>query len=119
MLENAKITLAGYTRYKGLGQYLFLLHRITGIGLFIFFSSYILALAGVGPVVELYKNWLFQVIILFCVFFHALNGLRITILDVFANLIPHRNQAIWVQWIVFLLLYGFAVFVILRTSSGG
>ena len=119
MLENVKTTLAGFTHYKGQGQYLFLLHRISGIGLFIFFTTYILALAGVGLVTDVYKNWLFQVVILFCVFFHALNGLRITILDLFSDLIPYRRQAIWVEWLVFLPVYGFAVFVILRTALGG
>jgi succinate dehydrogenase/fumarate reductase cytochrome b subunit len=50
--------------------------------------------------------------------FHAVNGLRITLLDLFPKLIPHQREAIWVEWVVFLPVYGLAVFVILRTALG-
>lgn len=119
MLENAKTTLAGYVRYKGEGQVAFLLHRIGGLGLFIFFITYILALAGVGFINAIYTNWLFQIIILFCALFHAINGLRITIFDLWPKLIRYQRQAIRVEWAVFLPLYAFAVFVVIRTALGG
>ena len=51
--------------------------------------------------------------------FHAINGLRITILDLWPSLLVHEREAIWVEWVVFLPLYGFAVLVIVRTGLGG
>src|SRR5688572_32711876 len=119
MLDTFRTTVAGYTQYRGDGQYIFLLHRIGGIGLFIFFTTYILALAGVSFIHILYANWLFQIVMLFCALFHAINGLRITIFDLLPNLIPYRRQAMWVEWPLFLAIYGFAVFVVVRTAVGG
>jgi succinate dehydrogenase/fumarate reductase cytochrome b subunit len=52
------------------------------------------------------------------VLFHAINGLRITILDLWPRLLPHQREAVWVEWAVFLPLYGFAVYVILKTGLG-
>lgn len=107
-------------QYKGQAPMLtYVLHRIGGVGLFVFFTTYILALAGVSAINALYENWLFQIIILFCVFFHAINGLRITILDLWPKLISHYRQAIWVEFAVFAAAYGFAVFVVLRNALGG
>src|ERR1051325_12191484 len=119
MPENTKTTLSSYVEYRGQGQYAFLLHRIGGVGLLILFITYILALLGVGFVNAIYENWLFQMVILFCALFHAINGLRITIFDLWPKLIPYQGRAIRVEWVVFLLLYGFAVFVVIRNAFGG
>ncbi len=106
-------------RYKGDGPMLaYILHRIAGLGLFIFFTTYILALLGVGFINALYGNWFFQIFILFCALFHAINGIRITILDLWPNLILYQRQAIRVEWGIFLPIYGFAVFVVIRTALG-
>jgi hypothetical protein len=51
--------------------------------------------------------------------FHAINGLRITILDLWPQLIEHHREAIWIEWAVFIPVYGFAVFVIISTGLGG
>jgi succinate dehydrogenase/fumarate reductase cytochrome b subunit len=53
------------------------------------------------------------------VLFHAINGLRITIFDLFPKLIEHQREAIWMEWAVFLPVYGIAVLVIIRTALGG
>lgn len=101
----------------------FVLHRIGGLGIAIFVTTHILAsfLGGKGGVFVngIYENWIFQLFIFFCVLFHAINGLRITILDLFPKLIEHSREAIWLEWAVFLPLYGFAVYVIVRAGLGG
>jgi succinate dehydrogenase / fumarate reductase cytochrome b subunit len=119
MPDNVKTTLSGYVQYKAQGQVTFLLHRIGGIGLFIFFVTYILALLNVGFINAIYENWFFQIVILFCALFHAINGLRITIFDLWPRLISYQSQAIRVEWAVFLPLYAFAVFVVIRNTLGG
>lgn len=106
-------------RYNGQGPMLaYILHRIAGVGLFIFFTTYILALAGVNFINALYGNWLFQVVVLFCVLFHAINGLRITILDLWPQWQPYQRQAIRIEWAVFWPLYIFAVIVVVRGAMG-
>jgi succinate dehydrogenase / fumarate reductase cytochrome b subunit len=117
------VSLASALRYKGQGPMLaFILHRIGGVGMALFVTMHILAafLGGkTGEVLNaVYENWLFQIFIFFCILFHAINGLRITIVDLFPKLIPYEREAIWVEWAVFLPLYLIAVFVIIRTAGG-
>lgn len=101
----------------------FVLHRIGGLGMATFITVHILASFVGGSVGKfangIYENWLFQIFIFFCVFFHAINGLRITILDLWPRLIKFQPEAIWVEWAVFIPLYAFAVIVIVRTALMG
>lgn len=111
-------------RYKGQGPFLtYILHRIGGLGMAIFITVHLLAsfLGGRGGafVNGIYESWIFQIFIFFCVLFHAINGLRITILDLFPKLILYHRQAIKIEWTAFLVIYGFAVFTIIRTGLGG
>jgi len=117
------VSLATALRYKGQGPMLtYVLHRIGGLGMAIFVTTHILAsfLGGTGGVFvnSIYENWIFQLLIFFFVMFHAINGLRITILDLFPKLLDHSREAIWLEWAVFIPLYGFAVYVIVRTGLG-
>jgi succinate dehydrogenase / fumarate reductase cytochrome b subunit len=118
------VGLAAALRYKGQGPMLtFVLHRIGGLGMAVFITVHILAsfLAGKGGVFvnSIYENWAFQIFIFFCVLFHAINGLRITIFDLWPRLIEHQREAIWVEWAVFLPIFAIAVIVIVRTALGG
>ncbi len=118
------VSLSTGLRYKGQGPMLtFVLHRIGGLGMAIFVTTHILAsyLGGKGGafVNGIYENWIFQIVIFFCVLFHAINGLRITILDLFPKLIDHHREAIWIEWAVFIPVYAISVFVIVNTALGG
>jgi succinate dehydrogenase / fumarate reductase cytochrome b subunit len=124
MSMNRNVSLVTALRYKGQGPMLtFVLHRIGGLGMAIFITMHILAsfLGGnIGQFLNaVYEHWLFQIFIFFCVLFHAINGLRITILDLWPRLIEYQREAIWVEWAVFIPFYGFAVFVIISTALGG
>jgi len=118
------VSLATALRYKGQGPMLtFVLHRIGGLGMAIFITVHILAsfIGGKSGVFinTIYEHWLFQIFIFFCVLFHAINGLRITIVDLFPKLLVHQREAIWVEWAVFIPLFAIAVFVIMSTALGG
>jgi succinate dehydrogenase / fumarate reductase cytochrome b subunit len=118
------VSLATALRYKGGGPMLtFILHRIGGVGMALFVTVHILAsfLGGKGGVFvnAIYENWIFQIFIFFCALFHAINGLRITIVDLFPKLLVHQREAIWVEWAVFIPLFAIAVFVIMSTALGG
>lgn len=118
------VSLATGLRYKGQGPMLtFVLHRIGGLGMAIFITIHILStfLGGdIGKALNnIYANWAFQIVIFFFVLFHAINGLRITILDLWPNLLSHLREAVWVEWAVFIPIYGLAVFVIITTALGG
>src|SRR5512143_1595203 len=121
---NRNVSLATGLRYKGQGPMLtFVLHRIGGLGMAVFITMHILAsfVGGQTGVFlnTIYESWLFQIVIFFCVLFHAINGLRITILDLWPSLLMHQREAIWLEWMVFIPIYGIAVLVIVRGALGG
>jgi succinate dehydrogenase/fumarate reductase cytochrome b subunit len=99
-------------RYQGKGPMLtYILHRIGGLGIVIFVGLHILAgwLANHawGATAGLFINSIYE------------NGLRIVILDLWPKLIEYQREAIWLEWFVFLPIYGIALFVIIRSGLGG
>jgi succinate dehydrogenase / fumarate reductase, cytochrome b subunit len=123
-MTSRKVSLVDGLKYQGEGPMLtFILHRIGGLGMAVFVTVHILAsfLGGSGGrlVNDIYEHWLFQIVIFFCVLFHAINGLRITILDLWPKLIEYQREAIWVEWAAFIAIYGIAVIVIITTALGG
>jgi succinate dehydrogenase/fumarate reductase cytochrome b subunit len=119
------VSLYTALRYKGEGPFLtYILHRIGGLGMAIFVTTHILAtfLEGrgwqIGDLVnDIYISPPFQIFFMFGVLFHIIKGLRITLLDLFPRqLIPYHRQAIMIEWIVFILVYGFAVVSIITTT---
>jgi succinate dehydrogenase / fumarate reductase cytochrome b subunit len=94
-MDDFKITLTGLTRYSGRsGQLSFILHRVTGLGTLLFLSFHILDTATVffAPslyqhAIDLYRNSIFmilEIVLVFCVIYHGVNGLRIAISDLLA-----------------------------------
>ena len=115
------VNLATGLRYKGQGPMLtFVLHRIGGLGIALFVGIHLLSSYFGGEVGQaanaIYESWMFQIVIFFCALFHAINGLRITILDLFPKLLPYQKEAIWVEWAVFLPIYAIAVLVIVQNG---
>jgi succinate dehydrogenase / fumarate reductase cytochrome b subunit len=111
-------------RYRGQGPMLaFILHRLGGLGMLLFVSIHILSSyvgGDLGVLLnDIYTNWIFQAFVFFCALFHAVNGLRITLLDLWPRLLAHQREAIWIEWAVFLPLYGLALLVIVRTAWMG
>jgi succinate dehydrogenase / fumarate reductase cytochrome b subunit len=120
MSLRRNISLSSGLSYQGGWPYVsYILHRIGGSALFIFFTLYILSLLGFGFANTLFGNWFVQIILLVFGLFHAINGLRITILDLFPNLYSYYERVINVEWIAYVLLAVFAVFVVMRSAFGG
>ncbi len=124
MSLKRNVPLGTGLRYRGeVNQLAFVLHRIGGLGMAIFVTMHLLAsfLGGdIGSFLNgIYENWAFQIFIFFCVLFHAINGLRITIIDLFPKLLVHEREAIWIEWAVFIPVFGIAAFVILTSALGG
>jgi succinate dehydrogenase / fumarate reductase cytochrome b subunit len=124
MALKRNVNLVTGLRYQGKGPMLtYILHRVGGLGMVIFVAVHILASLGGGTagvfLNTIYEHWLFQIFIFFCALFHVINGLRIVILDLWPKLIEHQREAIWLEWLFFIPIYGMAVFVIVRTALGG
>jgi succinate dehydrogenase / fumarate reductase cytochrome b subunit len=89
--------------YRGKsGQWAFVMHRITGVGVFMFILLHIVDVSLINvhggrtydQVHQLYGNILFRLFevgLLFALVFHALNGLRIIMIDFFPGAV--KNQA--------------------------
>jgi succinate dehydrogenase / fumarate reductase cytochrome b subunit len=109
-MSTLRTTLTGYTRYQGrAGQWGFLLHRLTGLGTLLFLGIHILDTSLVyfrpdlySTAIDLYRSTVFGILeigLIFCVFFHGVNGLRVAILDLFApkgwNMLTQRRLTLW------------------------
>lgn len=116
--------------YRGGGPMTaWLLHRISGLGIVLFVGLHVLmsflsaGSSGLGDLAgklnDLYQSWGFQIFIVSCVLFHAVNGLRIIILDLWPKLIEHQREAIWIEWAVLLPLLAIAALVIARSGLAG
>src|SRR5574340_394269 len=90
--ERTNIGPSDYLTYRGRAvMYAWLLHRVTGLGVLLFVFAHVIdtALICWGPgayneAIGLYRSTGFRIgeIILFgAVLYHALNGIRITIID--------------------------------------
>lgn len=122
------VSLLDGLRYQGKGPMLaFILHRISGLGILLFVGLHVLASflsnqawgTSAGLFLNgIYEHWSFQIFIFFCALFHALNGLRIVILDLWPALLEHQREALWLEWAIFLPLYGTAIFIIVRAGLG-
>ncbi len=81
------------------------LHRITGVTVFFFLFVHVLdtALVRVSPetydeAIELYKTpivALMEMGLVFCVLFHALNGVRIILVDFWSQGPRYQKQMLW------------------------
>lgn len=94
------------TLYRGNeGMWSWVLHRITGIGIFFFLLVHVLdtALIRVAPdaydaVMSSYKNpimGLGEVVLVGAVAYHAYNGLRIILVDLWPWATRHQRQLWW------------------------
>ncbi len=90
------------------------LHRITGVTIFFFLFVHVLdtALVRVSPntyneAIETYKNpivALMEMGLVVCVLFHALNGLRVILVDFWSNGPRYQRLMLWIILTVTVLL---------------
>ena len=131
MAFGKQIGLNGLT-YRGGGPMLaFLLHRISGLGMIIFVSLHVVAgflshvvatdvASDVGNTLNIiYEAWPFQVFIYFCVLYHTLHGLRVTVLDLWPAFLKYQREATWLQWMVFIPVYALTIFIMVRNALAG
>lgn len=117
MSKLSRVTLLQALRYRG-GQPMlaWLLHRIAGTGIILFVSMHVLAgffsysvqgaAGSIGQVVNsVYESLPMQIFVLFAVLYHATNGLRIVILDMWPSLIHYNREAMWIEWALFLPMF--------------
>ena len=116
--EPRRSVLSTGTLYRGReGMWSWVLHRITGVAIYFFLLVHILdtALIRVSPeaynaVMESYKNPVMGIGELFlvgAVGFHALNGLRIILVDTWSWATKHQRLLFWIVVGVFVVLMAY------------
>lgn len=126
-MSTLKTTFTGYVGYRGReGQVSFLLHRITGLGTLLFLAVHILDTATVyfypslyPEAINIYRTTLFgigEVVLMFCVMYHGVNGLRIAFFDMFApkswSIPSQRASTYWTLGITMLFFTPAAVIML-------
>jgi succinate dehydrogenase cytochrome b subunit len=92
--------------YKGReGQWSWVAHRVTGVAIILFLFAHVVdtALVGWGPdaynrVVSVYKNPFIRLLelgLVAAVIYHALNGVRIMIMDFWPRAADLNRQLVW------------------------
>jgi len=128
MAVSRRVSLWAGLRYKGgQGMLNWLLHRISGLGMIIFISLHVVASfftqqfgSDLAFAIDtLYESWGFQVFVYFCVLFHALNGSRLAVMDLFPTLIRFERELVWLQWIVLLPAFGLPAFIMVQRTLAG
>lgn len=113
----AKKQRVGGTLYRGSeGMWSWVLHRITGVAIYFFLLVHVLdtLLIRVSPeaynaVIGTYKNPVMgvgEVGLVGAVMFHALNGLRIILVDFWSKGTKYQRQMFWIViavWVVLML----------------
>jgi len=121
--------LQGLGYRGGTPMWSWLLHRISGLGILIFVGTHVLMSYSMDvessgsdlavSINTIYQSWPFQLFIYFCILFHAINGLRIIILDLWPKMLQYQREMTWLEWLIFLPIYGFAVFITIRNALAG
>ena len=106
---------ANGTLYRGReGMWSWVAHRISGVLLFLFLFAHVLdtALVRVSPeayneVIETYKNPLvnlMEVGLVGAVLYHALNGIRVMLIDFWANGARYQRPMLWIILIIWFVV---------------
>ncbi|OGO33609.1 MAG: hypothetical protein A2Z16_08910 [Chloroflexi bacterium RBG_16_54_18] len=115
-------------KYRGGGPMLaWLLHRIGGLAILVFVGTHVLSsyfqyqLASelAQSINVIYESVYFQVVLYFFILFHVINGLRIIILDIFPQALEYQREATWLEWLIFIPIYGLTVFIMLQQHFSG
>jgi succinate dehydrogenase / fumarate reductase cytochrome b subunit len=112
-------------KYRGGGPMLvWILHRIGGLAIIIFVSLHVISsffMQQTGSdfattINRIYESVYFQVFIYFFVLFHAINGLRIILADFLPKLLQYQREMIWIEWIIFIPVYGLTIFIMIQNA---
>ncbi|MBI3011322.1 MAG: succinate dehydrogenase, cytochrome b556 subunit [Candidatus Omnitrophica bacterium] len=108
----------------GIGHWSWLLHRLTGVGVLLFLCLHILdtSLIALGPqhynaIMGVYRLPLFRVLevgLVASVLFHALNGVRIILIDVWVDLTRIHRLLFQIQMACFTLVMMPVAWIMLR-----
>jgi succinate dehydrogenase / fumarate reductase, cytochrome b subunit len=114
--------------YKGsTPYYAFALHRLSAMGIILFVGLHVLASFSMQQVLGtwgttiniIYESPWFQIAVVFCVLFHALNGVRVVIMDFWPRLLKYSREAVYLMWAIFIPIYLLTVYLLIMNAIAG
>ncbi len=105
-----------YVTYRGgAGMWAWILHRVTGVGVFLFLLAHIVdtSMIGWGPgpynkMIALYRKPVFrvgEVLLAGAVLYHALNGIRIVIIDFWPEATTIHRCLVYAVALIFAVVF--------------
>jgi succinate dehydrogenase / fumarate reductase cytochrome b subunit len=115
-MSTLSLTIRESLRYRGhSGQWSWLAHRISGLGILAFLSVHVweTAMATYNPafynwIVTVFKNPFFgvgEIFLVGAVLYHAFNGIRITLLDFKPEWWQYQAKTAKFVWALFLIIF--------------
>ncbi len=99
----------------GAGQVAWVLHRLTGVGVLLFFAIHVVdtMFIAYGPelynkVMAIYRKPLFrygEIALAAALLYHAINGIRITILDFWPELGRKQRALFYAEMVLFAIIF--------------
>ena len=121
-MQKLKEAFEDLMRNRNPGMLTFWIHRVTGVAVTIFFFLHIFTLSSVFRGKDAYDyaiskfdtkfGYIFQYLLLLAVAIHLLNGIRITIADLW-GLTRVQKKLLWVSLFVFLVIAAVGVKTVL------
>ncbi len=110
-MSRLTTSLEGGLRYRGAeGQWSFVLHRVSGLGTLLFLGLHILDTSTVYFFPQLYSHaiglyrttpfMLGEIVLVFLVLFHGVNGLRLAAFDLFPGLWQGERRRPSLPWVL-------------------
>lgn len=126
MALDRNVGLKGFRYRGGLPMLSWRLHRWTGIGIVVFVSLHMLASLfgsqgsdwGIA-INTVYESVWFQLLVVGLVYYHALHGLRVILLDFWPRFLEYQREITWAQWLIFIPLYLMSVMIMLMAHFSG
>lgn len=116
--------------YRGReGQIAWMLHRLTGLGVFFFLALHIIDIflmsfgtEAFESLLFFYHQYIFKLSIVFGLYlgalYHGLNGMRVVIIDFWPNL-GKKQAVLWrIQMVIFALIYIPSAIIMLSSMFG-
>jgi succinate dehydrogenase / fumarate reductase cytochrome b subunit len=116
--------------YRGReGQWSWLIHRVAGVGILAFLALHVIDIWLMGQGEETFNDLLFlytwppfkvlELFLIFGVLFHAVNGLRIILIDFVPGATRYHRQLFWIESLVVALVMIPVTIVTLAGFPGG
>ncbi len=128
--QRANVALFDYLSYRGHeGMWAWIAHRVTGLGVLLFVFLHIIdtSLIGWGPhayneAISLYRMTLFrilEILLVGAVLYHALNGIRIIIMDFWPQTTVIHKKLLYGVLVAFVILYVPAIYFMVHWMVTG